>query len=248
MYGPKSPWYHTRLRPGTVEFLTVKSTEINRAFATNYVFQTIDPLYELHICTFGARNYAHMICAFLDSNGRLFSQRILSRDECLSATSKKDNLKSLFPDDCGDSMCVIIDDRDDVWHFATNLIQVKPYHFFSQTGDINAPAGLQKNELDGKSGVDFNKIVKLQKVRKPADTKADGAKAEEASESREEYEISDPDDYLLYLESILKQIHQRFYEIYDQTKEIPDLKELVPKLKSEVLKDGKSLDDYFEHS
>lgn len=139
-------------------------------------------------------------------------------------------------------MCVIIDDRDDVWHFATNLIQVKPYHFFSQTGDINAPAGLQKNELDGKSGVDFNKIVKLHKVKKSADTKVDGTKVpktdepEDASDSL--VEISDPDDYLLYLESILKQIHSRFYEIYDQTKEIPDLKDLVPKLKSEVLKNG----------
>lgn len=184
-----------------------------------------------------------MICAFLDSNGRLFSQRILSRDECLNATSKKDNLKSLFPDDCGDSMCVIIDDRDDVWHFATNLIQVKPYHFFSQTGDINAPAGLQKKELDGKSGVDFNKIVKLHEVKKPADAKADGAKTQKADDSDDAsdslVEISDPDDYLLYLETILKNIHSRFYEIYDQTKEIPDLKELVPKLKSEVFKDGK---------
>lgn len=150
-------------------------------------------------------------------------------------------------------MCVIIDDRDDVWHFATNLIQVKPYHFFSQTGDINAPAGLQKNELDGKSGVDFNKIVKLHKVKKLADTKTDGAKVPKAEESEDAsdslVEISDPDDYLLYLESILKQIHSRFYEIYDQTKEIPDLKDLVPKLKSEVLKNGEdfnlSMQTYF---
>lgn len=57
-------------------------------------------------------------------------------------------------------------------------------------------------------------------------------------------EISDPDDYLLYLESILKNIHKKFYEVYDETKEIPDLKELVPRLKSEVLKDGKCLQKY----
>ncbi|CRL03381.1 CLUMA_CG016389, isoform A [Clunio marinus] len=259
LYGINSPWYHTRLRPGTLTFL-----------------QNIDPLYELHICTFGARNYAHMICAFLDENGRLFSHRILSRDECLNATSKKDNLKALFPDDCGDSMVCIIDDREDVWNHATNLIQVKPYHFFQHTGDINAPPALAKRELDGK-GVDFNKIVKLQKVKGKKKTKEENVEekietedrkeedvgessssfndsdqkppkndetsdqqTEEKKLSNEDYEenlveIQDPDDYLLYLESILKLIHERFYDVYDKTKNIPDLKLLIPKLKSEVL-------------
>lgn len=60
--------------------------------------------------------------------------------------------RALFP--CGDSMVCIIDDREDVWNMATNLIQVKPYHFFQHTGDINAPPGMSKHELDGK-GVDF---------------------------------------------------------------------------------------------
>lgn len=309
LYGPNSPWYHTRLRPGTLAFL-----------------KNIDTLYELHICTFGARNYAHMICGFLDEKGRFFSHRILSRDECLNATSKKDNLKSLFPDSCGDSMVCIIDDREDVWNHATNLIQVKPYHFFQHTGDINAPPTLAKRELDGK-GVDFNKIVKLQKIKRkkkskdaklltepPApesekkpeaeekpkaeetsksemipeaeektdsDKKPDAEEKPEKEKSTEEsietekqpepgssqssenitaktldtdetkddsddqnaqenqddnlVEIQDPDDYLLYLEMILKSIHKRFYDTYDQTKEIPDLKVLIPKLKAEVL-------------
>ena len=306
-----------------------------------------------------------MICAFLDENGRLFSHRILSRDECLNATSKKDNLKALFPDSCGDAMVCIIDDREDVWNHATNLIQVKPYHFFQHTGDINAPPGLAKKELDGK-GVDFNKI-KLQKIKKKVDKKDskvekiidkigkpgdssekneeikslivktedvtekvddsgdkvensvkkiedsiekpektieksensteaskisknseenseiseeksensetstenstencektdiaaekdetaetdeadDGSKtppqlADAKDETKDEnddnlVEIQDPDDYLLYLESILKLIHVEFYKIYEKKKEIPDLKQLVPKLKSQVL-------------
>jgi RNA polymerase II subunit A C-terminal domain phosphatase len=259
-----------------------------------------------------------MICAFLDENGRLFSHRILSRDECLNATSKKDNLKALFPDDCGDAMVCIIDDREDVWNHATNLIQVKPYHFFQHTGDINAPPGLAKKELDGK-GVDFNKM-KLQKIKKKVekaggsskkggksedsgegaedssgkpeeskgeskdsneDSKDPSKSAEDSSKSAEDpspapedpsdstdkietdetedgsktpplpedtkdeelkednddnlVEIQDPDDYLLYLESILKLIHEEFYKIHDKTKEIPDLKQLVPKLKAKVL-------------
>ncbi|XP_050073858.1 RNA polymerase II subunit A C-terminal domain phosphatase [Anopheles maculipalpis] len=139
LYGPNSPWYHTRLRPGALEFLA-----------------KMHPYYELHICTFGARNYAHMIAQFLDKDGNFFSHRILSRDECFNATSKTDNLKALFP--CGDSMVCIIDDREDVWNMASNLIQVKPYHFFQHTGDINAPPGMSKNELDGK-GVDFKELM-----------------------------------------------------------------------------------------
>jgi hypothetical protein len=52
----------------------------------------------------------------------------------------------------------IIDDREDVWNFAPNLVHVKPYHFFQHTGDINAPPGLAKCENDEKEGFDFTGI------------------------------------------------------------------------------------------
>lgn len=74
--GSNSSWYHTRLRPYTKEFL-----------------QEISQLYELHICTFGSRTYAHTIARFLDESGHYFSHRILSRDECFSSHSKTANLK-----------------------------------------------------------------------------------------------------------------------------------------------------------
>ncbi|KAH8339952.1 hypothetical protein KR067_003359 [Drosophila pandora] len=337
LYGPQSPWYHTRLRPGTAEFL-----------------ESMSQLYELHICTFGARNYAHMIAQLLDPDGKFFSHRILSRDECFNATSKTDNLKALFPN--GDSMVCIIDDREDVWNMASNLIQVKPYHFFQHTGDINAPPGLSKHELDGE-GVDFKEITEkkeekdkpesggeekseedekndktvsstskddegteesvdvvdtessnepidklngkspaeeiisiddspsaAQKPPSEADdvvvidesnsdnskesTKVEVEKATSAEASsttkieedaltsevdaattsketpiirvthdgQKQIEIEDPDDYLLYLEVILRNIHKRFYAIYDETMEIPDLKIIVPKIRCEVLR------------
>lgn len=38
-------------------------------------------------------------------------------------------------------MVCIIDDREDVWNFASNLVHVKPYQFFKGVGDINAPPG-----------------------------------------------------------------------------------------------------------
>ncbi|XP_055536384.1 RNA polymerase II subunit A C-terminal domain phosphatase [Wyeomyia smithii] len=276
LYGPNSPWYHTRLRPGALKFLA----EMN-------------PYYELHICTFGARNYAHMIAQFLDEDRKLFSHRILSRDECFNATSKTDNLKALFP--CGDSMVCIIDDREDVWNMAANLIQVKPYHFFQHTGDINAPPGMTKNELDGK-GVDFKDLIgQFSKDKKESDkdsrpptpkietddmrTEEDATSSEvqlpategpppgnskekppesassanenntDSNTAQEEMDskkiridkdnklikIEDPDDYLLYLEHILLKIHQTFYDAYDKTKKISDLKQLIPQVKSQVL-------------
>ena len=43
-------------------------------------------------------------------------------------------------------MVCIIDDREDVWNFASNLVHVKPYQFFKDVGDINAPLGRSPNE------------------------------------------------------------------------------------------------------
>ena len=76
LHGDNSPWYHTRLRPFTKEFL-----------------KNISELYELHICTFGSRTYAHKIAGIIDEESKYFSHRILSRDECFSAHSKTANLK-----------------------------------------------------------------------------------------------------------------------------------------------------------
>ncbi|XP_971974.2 RNA polymerase II subunit A C-terminal domain phosphatase [Tribolium castaneum] len=314
LYGPNSPWYFTRLRPGTHQFLN-----------------NIYPFYELHICTFGARNYAHMIAAVLDRDQKFFSNRILSRDECFDPTSKKANLKALFP--CGDNMVCIIDDREDVWSNAANLIHVKPYHFFQHTGDINAPPGLDKHENDNK-GVDLTKIkdqkkdeqiqnndskatendsekngenVEESKVENQVSNESESTKNEskentedsegnnkvdenkngdDSSEQKIEnveskgvngeavtndekpppeesktqtegdtktetppetknaieinnhlVEVEDPDDYLSYLEDILKRIHQAFYDAYDKMEsgEVPDLKKVIPGVRSQVL-------------
>ncbi|XP_004462969.3 RNA polymerase II subunit A C-terminal domain phosphatase isoform X1 [Dasypus novemcinctus] len=123
--GRGEPMLHTRLRPHCKEFL-----------------ERVAQLYELHVFTFGSRLYAHTIAGFLDPEKKLFSHRILSRDECIDPFSKTGNLRNLFP--CGDSMVCIIDDREDVWKFAPNLITVKKYVYFQGTGDINAPPGARE--------------------------------------------------------------------------------------------------------
>uniref|UniRef100_A0A672GS75 RNA polymerase II subunit A C-terminal domain phosphatase n=1 Tax=Salarias fasciatus TaxID=181472 RepID=A0A672GS75_SALFA len=126
--GRGEPMLHTRLRPHCKEFL-----------------EKIAKLYELHVFTFGSRLYAHTIAGFLDPEKKLFSHRILSRDECIDPSSKTGNLRNLFP--CGDSMVCIIDDREDVWKFAPNLITVKKYIYFQGTGDINAPPGSREAQM-----------------------------------------------------------------------------------------------------
>ncbi|KAI3358345.1 hypothetical protein L3Q82_014787 [Scortum barcoo] len=131
--GRGEPMLHTRLRPHCKEFL-----------------EKIAKLYELHVFTFGSRLYAHTIAGFLDPEKKLFSHRILSRDECIDPFSKTGNLRNLFP--CGDSMVCIIDDREDVWKFAPNLITVKKYIYFQGTGDINAPPGSREAQMAKKGG------------------------------------------------------------------------------------------------
>ena len=89
----------------------------------------------------------------IDPEKKFFYHRILSRNECFDQTRKTANLRyfhlilfsflrsiqirfsSLFP--CGDSMVCIIDDREDVWNYARNLVHVKPYVWFKDVGDIN---------------------------------------------------------------------------------------------------------------
>ncbi|KAM4539566.1 RNA polymerase II subunit A C-terminal domain phosphatase isoform 2-T2 [Odontesthes bonariensis] len=131
--GRGEPMLHTRLRPHCKEFL-----------------EKIAKLYELHVFTFGSRLYAHTIAGFLDPDKKLFSHRILSRDECIDPFSKTGNLRNLFPR--GDSMVCIIDDREDVWKFAPNLITVKKYIYFQGTGDINAPPGSREAQMARKGG------------------------------------------------------------------------------------------------
>ncbi|XP_017563943.1 RNA polymerase II subunit A C-terminal domain phosphatase [Pygocentrus nattereri] len=126
--GRGEPMLHTRLRPHCKVFL-----------------EKIAKMYELHVFTFGSRLYAHTIAGFLDPEKKLFSHRILSRDECIDPYSKTGNLKNLFP--CGDSMVCIIDDREDVWKFAPNLITVRKYVYFKGTGDINASLGSRDGQL-----------------------------------------------------------------------------------------------------
>ncbi|KHN97463.1 RNA polymerase II CTD phosphatase Fcp1 [Metarhizium album ARSEF 1941] len=110
--------YYIKLRPGLHEFL-----------------EEIATMYELHVYTMGTRAYALNIARIVDPDKKLFGNRVISRDENGSITSK--SLQRLFP--VSTNMVVIIDDRADVWpRNRPNLIKVVPYDFFKGIGDINS--------------------------------------------------------------------------------------------------------------
>ena len=110
--------YYIKMRPGLEQFLT-----------------KVADLYELHVYTMGTRAYAVNIAKIVDKDKKFFGNRVISRDENGSLTSK--NLERLFPSST--NMVVIIDDRADVWpRNRPNLIKVTPYDFFKGVGDINS--------------------------------------------------------------------------------------------------------------
>ena len=88
--------------------------------------------YEMHIYTMGTRNYAEEIAKILDPDKSFFKERILSRDESGSFSSK--SIQRLFP--CDQSMVVVVDDRGDIWDWSPNLIHVHPCSFFFWSSNI----------------------------------------------------------------------------------------------------------------
>lgn len=49
-------------------------------------------------------------------------------------------------------------------------------------------------------------------------------------------EVEDGDDYLMYLEEILKTVHKAFYDLYDELNgEVPDLKSVIPYVRRKLL-------------
>jgi len=213
----------------------------------------------------------------------------------------------------------IIDDREDVWQGCGNLVQVKPYHFFRHTGDINALPGLEKgnssrlaetaNKLcvndsqnkDNKNGISES-LKEIEQLLPNSLTKeTDSEKNEENTENKKtETEVKetnnedtkanikenadstnaqldttskddkvnkesmqesasltktekdnnkqesakvenniideDDDDYLLYLEDILRRIHNEFYATLDQGNGRKSLRNIIPRVRSQVLK------------
>ena len=164
----KGCWYYVKLRPGLKQFL-----------------ENVSKMYELHIYTMGTRQYAKNIADIIDPDHKVFGDRILSRDESGSMTTK--NLQRLFPVDT--KMVVIIDDRGDVWKWSPNLIKVTPYDFFVGIGDINSSFLPKKPDLKP------SQRVVAATVPKPSTNLPEDATKEESGRTTngEGHKISDGD-------------------------------------------------------
>lgn len=168
----------------------------------------------------------------MDPERRFFHDRILSRNEIFNRISKSDNLRSLFPR--GDLMVCIIDDREDVWNYARNLICVQPYVFFKNTGDINDPA-----------------LFNAAKKRKIEESATSSEEIRENLDKQTDTVHEDTDDYLIHLENLLRKVHDEYYKIYESRlkkhkdpvnenlgideSDLPDVKRVLPLIKAKVL-------------
>lgn len=143
-------------------------------------------------------------------------------------------------------MICMIDDREDVWNFAPGLVAVKPYvyfknqnpfdfHFWMNTGTVAMLYTLAestkivihwKNEMHFqlRSLKHYDHFLFWFKKKK-----------DEVGQDGE-----DNDDYLLYLEEVLKRIHTEYYHRYEaylrkEVFESPDVSKVVPELRSKTL-------------
>lgn len=178
--------YYIKLRPGLQEFL-----------------EEIATMYELHVYTMGTRAYALNIAKIVDPDKKLFGNRVISRDENGSITSK--SLARLFP--VSTDMVVIIDDRADVWPMnRANLIKVIPYDFFKGIGDINGsflpkrqdimPAPAKPNGATGKAAAEGSS-------KKPSASKEDSSLEDQAAEQEKSLEKQLTDRPLLHMQEEL---------------------------------------------
>jgi RNA polymerase II subunit A C-terminal domain phosphatase len=184
-------------------------------------------------------------------------------------------------------MVCIIDDREDVWNYARNLVHVKPYVWFKDVGDINdihlaAPPipneqlippisekefeeQLENSEHIAAERVEMNSNAIIERTieegfqnaihrgeKRKLDNDNDTTEKTETEEInkklKEQYDnnndpniTADTDIYLRQLEIILKRIHTDFYTLYDQwtqdkTRDMPDLKQILPDIHRQVLK------------
>jgi RNA polymerase II subunit A-like phosphatase len=119
-------WYYVKMRPGLKDF-----------------FDRVSKLYEMHVYTMATRAYAQAVAKIIDPERKYFGDRILSRDE--NYTDKLKSLTRLFYQNT--AMCVIIDDRADVWQYSPHLVRVPVFNFFPGAGDINASFLPKQQEL-----------------------------------------------------------------------------------------------------
>nr|3EF0_A Chain A, RNA polymerase II subunit A C-terminal domain phosphatase [Schizosaccharomyces pombe] len=213
--------YYIKFRPGLAQFL-----------------QKISELYELHIYTMGTKAYAKEVAKIIDPTGKLFQDRVLSRDDSGSLAQK--SLRRLFP--CDTSMVVVIDDRGDVWDWNPNLIKVVPYEFFVGIGDINSNFLSGNREALEEQNKERVTALELQKSERPLAKQQNALLEDEGKPTPSHTLLHNRDHELERLEKVLKDIHAVYYEEENDISsrsgnhKHANVGLIIPKMKQKVLK------------
>ena len=117
-------------------------------------------------------------------------------------------------------MVCIIDDREDVWNFASNLVHVKPYQFFKGVGDINAPpSGSPSPKEEDTSPGQPADVPEMQK----GEVKSEELNSQENSEDfKEEQERSDTvfEENVKSEETESKEVHEEKTDLQNVDKNV----------------------------
>jgi hypothetical protein len=122
--------YGMKLRPGLRAFLA-----------------TLSERFVLQIDTAAVRSYALIFCRAVDPTGALFGDRIVARTDFAEGGRRKLSAGWAHRALADDSMVLILDDTHLIWKNpdtgaeAANLLQIKPYVFWSPEEEVNNQAG-----------------------------------------------------------------------------------------------------------
>lgn len=156
--------------------------------------EEISSLYEIHVYTMGTREYAKLICDYIDPNKVYFGDRIVTRSENFNELKKNIGRITTIKQNV-----VILDDRADVWDYDPNLILIKPFWYHGMV-DLNDPARLRgeggaEGQCPPSDGVES--ICQMANAFVPSD-----------------------DHELLFIISTLKRLHEKFFKKYKRDKRI----------------------------
>lgn len=187
---------------GSVKHLVMKK----RPYLDQFL-QNAEKNFQLTIYTAGTRRYAEAVAKILDSERKLFCDRIVSRSDVPNVKNDGNDksLDRIFLKDS--SMAVIMDDREDVWkgNQVEQLLLVRPYIHFN--GQNSKQLSRSNEEKQAENNVTFTPVIALSGdlVGKVINVPDSGSPINPSVAS------SDLDDQLICCEKILQKIHTRYY-------------------------------------
>ena len=116
-----------------------------------HFLSSLAPLYDLHIYTMGSRPYAQHILPLLDPSGQLVKGRVVTRSESEGGVKVLERMCA-----CDETMCVIVDDRVDVWSGDKrgSVVRALEYRYFAgrEVYDRGGGGGATGNDKRGGGG------------------------------------------------------------------------------------------------